>query len=135
MTVCLCSSVGIFFPSVTGIMAGSNRSGDLKDPSQSIPRGTIRKIPMLSSTRLSTDDSVAVVTTSLIYLLIAFLLACSVNGVLLRDRDGLSINQQLVEAVIAWPSPYVIIVGALCACFGAGLQWYVDFLIYRSASF
>ncbi len=65
----------------------------------------------------------AVITTSLIYILIAFLLACSIQGVLLRDRDGLSINQQLVEAVIAWPSPYVIIVGALCACFGAGLQW------------
>ncbi|CAM4755083.1 unnamed protein product [Rotaria magnacalcarata] len=98
--------VGIFFPSVTGIMAGSNRSGDLKDPSQSIPRGTI----------------LAVITTSLIYILIAFLMACSTQGVLLRDRDGLSINQQLVEAAVAWPSPYVIITGALCACFGAGLQ-------------
>ncbi|CAF1290695.1 unnamed protein product [Rotaria sp. Silwood1] len=91
---------------VTGIMAGSNRSGDLKDPSQSIPRGTI----------------LAVITTSFIYILMAFLLACSIQGVLLRDRDGLSINQQLVEAVVAWPSPYVIITGALCACFGAGLQ-------------
>ena len=65
----------------------------------------------------------AVITTSLIYILIGFLLACSIQGLLLRDRDGLSINQQLVEAVIAWPSSYIIIIGALCACFGAGLQW------------
>uniref|UniRef100_A0A8C4RW44 Amino acid permease/ SLC12A domain-containing protein n=1 Tax=Erpetoichthys calabaricus TaxID=27687 RepID=A0A8C4RW44_ERPCA len=40
--------VGIYFPSVTGIMAGSNRSGDLKDAQKSIPTGTIMAIATTS---------------------------------------------------------------------------------------
>ncbi|CAF1089582.1 unnamed protein product [Rotaria sordida] len=98
--------VGIYFPSVTGIMAGSNRSGDLRDPSRSIPRGTIA----------------AILTTSTIYLSNVVFLGACVHSSLLRDKFGDSINKQLVVAALAWPNKWVIMIGAFCSTVGAGLQ-------------
>lgn len=98
--------IGIYFPSVTGIMAGSNRSGDLRDPSHSLPRGTLA----------------AIITTSTIYLSNVFLFASCIDGLLLRDKFGDSINKQLVISVLAWPNKWVILVGAFASTLGAALQ-------------
>ena len=60
----------IFFPAVTGIMAGVNMSGDLKEPRKAIPVGTLS----------------AIAFTAVIYFSIAYLLAASnTREVLLSD--------------------------------------------------
>lgn len=98
--------VGIYFPSVTGIMAGSNRSGDLRDAQKSIPTGTI----------------LAIVTTSFIYLSCIVLFGACIEGVILRDKFGEALQGKLVIGMLAWPSPWVIIIGSFFSTCGAGLQ-------------
>jgi len=98
--------LAIFFPSVTGIMAGSNRSGDLKDAQRSIPKGTIG----------------AVLTTATIYILSVVFFGSCVDGILLRDKFGDSIGGELIVSLLAWPNKWVVLIGAFLSTVGAGLQ-------------
>uniref|UniRef100_A0A8D3EB49 Solute carrier family 12 member 5-like n=1 Tax=Scophthalmus maximus TaxID=52904 RepID=A0A8D3EB49_SCOMX len=98
--------VGIYFPSVTGIMAGSNRSGDLRDAQKSIPIGTIA----------------AITTTSFVYMSSVILFGACIEGVVLRDKFGEGVHGNLVIGTLAWPSPWVIVIGSFFSTCGAGLQ-------------
>uniref|UniRef100_A0A0E0ATY3 Cation chloride cotransporter n=1 Tax=Oryza glumipatula TaxID=40148 RepID=A0A0E0ATY3_9ORYZ len=91
--------VGLFFPAVTGIMAGSNRSASLKDTQRSIPIGTLS----------------ATLTTTAMYLFSVLLFgALATREELLTDR--------LLTATVAWPAPAVIYIGIILSTLGAALQ-------------
>ncbi|KAK1378378.1 Cation-chloride cotransporter 1 [Heracleum sosnowskyi] len=91
--------VGLFFPAVTGIMAGSNRSSSLKDTQRSIPMGTLA----------------ATLVTSSIYLISVILFgSLAIREKLFSDR--------LLTATVAWPLPSLIYVGIILSTLGAALQ-------------
>ncbi|XP_077514330.1 bumetanide-sensitive sodium-(potassium)-chloride cotransporter-like [Amblyomma americanum] len=69
----------IFFPAATGILAGANISGDLKDPQKAIPRGTL----------------LAILITTLSYIAFAVIAGTTV----LRDANGFDFNITEGEAV------------------------------------
>jgi len=87
----------LFFPAVTGIMAGANMSGDLENPSRSIPMGTL--------------SSIAV--TGVVYLGMAVMLSGS------RDAEVL-IEDTLVVRDIAY-SPWLITAGVFAATLSSAL--------------
>mmetsp|Transcript_35847 Transcript_35847/g.40882 ORF Transcript_35847/g.40882 Transcript_35847/m.40882 type:complete len:946 (-) Transcript_35847:164-3001(-) len=93
------SLLAIFYPSVTGILAGSNRSGVLENPSTAIPRGTLGAIGFTTS----------------IYLLVVWLFGLTMaNPVLINDK--------FVVAAIAWPYEKVVAIGVIFSSIGAALQ-------------
>jgi amino acid transporter len=87
----------LFFPAATGIMAGANMSGDLRDPAQSLPLGTFA----------------AIFTTGLVYLALIFLLGGSV------ERDELIGNSFIMNDVAVWPP--LIIAGVFAATLSSAL--------------
>ncbi|XP_058790689.1 bumetanide-sensitive sodium-(potassium)-chloride cotransporter [Phymastichus coffea] len=71
------SVFAIFFPSVTGIQAGANISGDLKDPASSIPVGTL----------LALLISMASYVTFVLF----------AGGAATRDASGLVFNSTVIQ--------------------------------------
>ncbi|MEM6503679.1 MAG: amino acid permease [Cyanobacteria bacterium P01_C01_bin.89] len=75
----------VFFPAVTGIMAGVNLSGDLADPVRSIPKGTLA----------------ATITGYIIYMILPLLFAFKANP------DALINDTSIMETLSLW-SPAIL---------------------------
>jgi len=88
----------VFFPAVTGIMAGANMSGDLKDPRRSIPKGTLW----------------AVVLSTIIYVGTAFVLAY------IATPEELTQNYNILIEKAAWTP--IVLVGLLASTFSSALS-------------
>uniref|UniRef100_A0A673G0W1 Solute carrier family 12 member 9 n=1 Tax=Sinocyclocheilus rhinocerous TaxID=307959 RepID=A0A673G0W1_9TELE len=87
----------VMFTSCTGIMAGANMSGELKNPSESIPKGTI----------------IAVSYTFTVYVLLFLLLSSTCDRLLLIN------DYAVFQRVSVWP-PFVMI-GVYCASLSAAM--------------
>jgi amino acid transporter len=74
----------LFFPAVTGIMAGVNMSGDLKDPSRSLPRGTLA----------------AVLISTLIYTSLVVVLAGAVPREFLQGEGFVMKNRAMFPSLV-----------------------------------
>ncbi|XP_040203675.1 solute carrier family 12 member 9-like [Rana temporaria] len=88
----------VMFNGCTGIMAGSNMSGDLKNPSYSIPRGTIT----------------AVIFTYIIYNLLALMISCTCDRTLLQN------NYSFLRDINICPP--LVTIGIYCSALSASMS-------------
>ncbi|MEL6924705.1 MAG: amino acid permease, partial [Bacteroidota bacterium] len=89
----------IIFPAFTGMTAGVGLSGDLKNPSRSIPLGTLA----------------GTLSGMVIYMFIAYKLAVSASPQMLADTE------RLVMADIAWQGWWIIPLGLAAATISSAL--------------
>lgn len=92
------AAFAIFFPAVTGIMAGLGLSGDLKDPQKSIPIGAV----------------LAVITGFIVYISLPFLLVKGASDLALQ-------KDTMVWSGISPLGAFVIIPGLLGAIFSSAV--------------
>lgn len=88
----------VFFPAVTGIEAGLGLSGDLKDPSKSLPRGTM----------------LAIATGYLAYMILPIFLSTVVH-----DPDLLLIDSAIMTKIARWG--ILITIGVFAASLSSAL--------------
>ncbi|MDJ0755207.1 MAG: hypothetical protein QNJ45_16915 [Ardenticatenaceae bacterium] len=93
----------VFFPAVTGIEVGTSLSGDLKDPSRSIPLGTIASI----------------LITAVIYMLVVLWFAFHTVDPLVLINDGLAMQRIALFPVLilagVWASTLSSALGSVLA--------------------
>lgn len=87
----------LFFPAATGIMAGANMSGDLRNPGKSLPNGTFAAIGV----------------TALVYLALIAALGGS------TPREELVANSLVMRDIAVWPS--LIVAGVFAATLSSAL--------------
>ena len=88
----------VFFPAVTGILSGLGMSGDLKEPSRSIPTGTIA----------------AVLTGWVVYMAVPLVLA-----VFISDPAILRTDTMILQKCARWP--FLILLGVWAATLSSAL--------------
>ncbi|XP_071276352.1 solute carrier family 12 member 4-like [Agelaius tricolor] len=98
--------LGLSLPSAAGVLWGCSRCSELGDVARSVPAGSLG----------------AATATALGYLSAALLLGASVEGQLLRDKFGATLGGVPVLAAVAWPWPWLPVLGAGLSAGGAGLQ-------------
>ena len=97
------SVFAIFFPAMTGLLAGANMSGDLQDAGKDIPRGTF----------------ISIAIASLVYVLLICLCGTAVMRTRFDGTGGLWFNSLVMQDMSVWGPLFLI--GVFAATLSSGL--------------